>query len=368
MVDLSYFEKNRANVVFLLITLAVVLLLLYMVWPWRFALLLALWAGYVLWWPTNWLTKYIHRRGIAALIVVIVVAVLLSMALVNLTVIVVQQIAEMAAGAAASGNTTISEGLFNTAKLANPELAKAGPIVTLIGTLAAGGGVIATGFTQVAGGIARTILTSMPTILFQLILVFVLLIGLLTYGGDVVNDFKSTVPKKQQSIVNRFLDHLNPIYYNFFVIYAVVAVICGILAAVIYGLLGVPYFVTFAIFILFVGLIPSVGRAIIYIPLALWLMIQGQTITGLLVLIVSIIIFEVIVRYIIQPRWMERTAKIPRVLTLIAFTFALASFGIVGFAVGPAIMGFALAMWRTYKDILKEREEQAPAVAQASGS
>jgi len=150
------------------------------------------------------------------------------------------------------------------------------------------------------------------------------------------------------------------------VIYAVVAVLCGILAAVIYGLIGVPYFVTFAIFIVFVGLIPSIGRALIYIPLAIWLMIQGQAVQGLLVLIVSIVIFEVIVRYILQPRWMERTAKIPRVLTLIAFTFALASFGIVGFAIGPAIMGFALAMWRTYKDILKEREGQMPNTEQAA--
>ena len=367
MVDLSYFEKNRANVVFLLITLAVVLLLLYMVWPWRFALLLALWAGYVLWWPTSWLTKYIHRRGIAALIVVVVVLLLLSFALLNVTIIVVREIAQMAAGAASS-NATLSEGLTNTVKLANPGLANAGPIATLIAGLATGGSIIVTTFTQTAGGVARNILVNIPLLLFQLILVFVLLIGLLTKGDVIVNDFKSVAPPKYRSLVNRFLDHLNPIYYNFFVIYAVVAVLCGILAAVIYGLIGVPYFVTFAIFIVFVGLIPSIGRALIYIPLAIWLMIQGQTVQGLLVLIVSIVIFELIVRYILQPRWMERTAKIPRVLTLIAFTFALASFGIVGFAIGPAIMGFALAMWRTYKDILKEREEQMPAVAQASGS
>jgi predicted PurR-regulated permease PerM len=65
---------------------------------------------------------------------------------------------------------------------------------------------------------------------------------------------------------------------------------------------------------------------------------------------------------------MERTGKVPRPLTLIAFTFALVAFGVVGFAIGPAIVGFALAMWRTWKDIQKEQEEQAPPVAQASGS
>jgi predicted PurR-regulated permease PerM len=367
MVDLTFLERRRDSVIFLLLTLAIVLLLLYMVWPWRFALLLALWAGYVLWWPTSWLTKYIHRRGIAALIVVVVVLVLLIFSLLNLTVILVKELAQMAAGAAAS-NATISGGLTNTFKLVNPEIANAGPIAALVAGLATGGSVIVTTFTQTASGIVRNIFINIPLLLFQLILVFVILIGLLAKGDVIVNDFKGITPPKYRSLVNRFLDHLNPIYYTFFVIYAIVAVLCGIIAAVIYGLLGVPYFITFAIFIVFVGLIPSIGRALIYIPLAIMLLLQGQTVQGLLVLILSIVIFEAIIRYTIQPRWMERTAKIPRVLTLIAFTFALASFGIVGFAVGPALVGFALAMWRTYKDIIKEQEEQMPSTEQAATS
>jgi predicted PurR-regulated permease PerM len=211
-------------------------------------------------------------------------------------------------------------------------------------------------------------LVSIPVIFLQLIIVFFLLLGILGRGDTIVNDFKGAVPLKYRSITNRFLDHLNRIYYSFFVIYFAVAIICGILAAIIYGLLGVPFFVTFAVFIVFVGLIPSIGRALIYIPLALWLIIQGNTITGLIVLIVSIIVFEAILRYTIQPRWMERTGRVPRPLTLIAFTFALVAFGVVGFAIGPAIVGFALAMWRTYRDIQREQEAQAPAVAQVSGT
>jgi hypothetical protein len=40
-----------------------------------------------------------------------------------------------------------------------------------------------------------------------------------------------------------------------------------------------------------------------------------------------------------------------RVLSLIAFTFAFASFGVVGFVIVPAIVGFALVMWTMCKDI-----------------
>jgi len=367
MVDLTFLEKRRDNLPFYLIAIAIALLLLYMVWPWKYALILTLWGAYVLWWPTVWLEKYIHRRGLAALIVLIVTGVVLALALVNLTVIVAQQIAQIAAGAASS-NATISGGLTDTVKLAFPGVVTTSPLLALIGALGTGGSIITTVFTQTANGAVRNILVNIPLLLLQLIIVFFLLLGVLARGDVIVNDFKGVAPPKYRPVINRFLNHLNPIYYTFFVIYFAVAIICGILAAIVYGLLGVPFFVTFAIFIVFVGLIPSIGRALIYIPLALWLLIQGQTITALLVLVFSVVVFELIIRYTIQPRWMERTGRVPRPLTLIAFTFALAAFGVIGFAVGPAIVGFALAMWRTYKDIQREQEEQAPAVAQAIGS
>jgi len=366
MFDLTYIGKQRNTALFLLV-IAIVLLLLYMVWPWKYALLLTLWGAYVLWWPTVWLEKYIHRRGLAALIVIVAVGVVLALALVHITFIVGQQIAQIVASSTSS-NATITSGLTNTVKLANPGLAKAAPTLALIGALAAGGSSITTVFTHTASGVVRTILVNIPLLLLQLIIVFFLLLGILYRGDTIVNDFKGAVPAKYRPTVNRFLDHLNPIYYTFFVIYVAVAIICGVLAAVVYGLLGVPFFITFAVFIVFVGLIPSIGRALIYIPLAIWLLIQGHTVTGLAVLIFSIVVFELILRYTIQPRWMERTGRVPRPLSLIAFTFALAAFGPVGFAIGPALVGFALAMWRTYKDIQKEQEEQAPAVAQASGS
>ncbi|MGZ4932538.1 MAG: AI-2E family transporter [Halobacteriota archaeon] len=365
MVDLT-FLKNRPSLIVYLGLIAVVILLLFMVWPWHSALILTLWGGYVLWWPTVWLEKYIHRRYLAALIVIIVTGIILALALVSLTVIVVQQLAQIVQGAANS-NAALSAGLTNTVQLANPDLARAGPVVALVSALGSAGGIIATTFTGTASSVARQILVSIPLLLLQLIIVFFLLLGILGRGDIIVNDFKSAVPLRHRPMVNRFLDHLNRIYFSFFFIYVAVAVLCGILAAIVYGLLGVPFFITFAVFIVFVGLIPSIGRALIYVPLAIWLLIQGQTLTGLLVLIFSIVVFELILRYTIQPRWMERTGRVPRPLTLIAFTFALAAFGPIGFAIGPAIVGFALAMWRTYRDIQRESEEQTPTLEQPGG-
>jgi predicted PurR-regulated permease PerM len=170
MVDLTFIEKRSGNLLLYIIVIAIVLLLLFMVWPWKTALILTLWAGYVLWWPTVWLEKYIHRRGLAALIVIIVTGVILAFALINVTVIVAQELAQLVAGASASSNAQLSQGLTNTFRLANPDLARAGPIVALTSALAAGGAEIVTTFTQTAQGAVRNVLFSIPLLLAQLII------------------------------------------------------------------------------------------------------------------------------------------------------------------------------------------------------
>ena len=256
-------------------------------------MILTLWGGYVLWWPTVWLEKYIHRRYLAALIVLIVTGVLLAAALVSVTVIVALQLAQLAASASAS-SASLNTGLIGTFNLI-PGLAKAGPIAALISALATSGGDITSTFLGTARDAVRQVLVSIPVILLQLIVVFFLLLGILGRGDIIVNEFKGAVPLKYRSITNRFLDDLNPIYYSFFVIYFAVAIICGILAAVIYGSLGVPF-----------RHIRSIHRVCgahsfhrtcpHYVPLALWLIIQGDGSTGLIVLIVSIVLFEGILR------------------------------------------------------------------------
>src|SRR5665647_2315778 len=142
MVDLTFIEKRGSNLLLYIIVTAIVLFLLYMVWPWRYALILTLWGAYVLWWPTVWLEKYIHRRGLAALIVLIFTGVVLALALVSVTVIVALQIEQLAASAS---NASINTGLISTFNVI-PGLAKAGPIAALIGALATSGGGITSTF------------------------------------------------------------------------------------------------------------------------------------------------------------------------------------------------------------------------------
>jgi len=160
-------------------------------------LILTLWGRYVLWWPTAWLEKYIHRCYLAALVVLIVTGVVLALTLVSVTVIVAAQLAQLAASASAS-TSSINTGLIGSFNLISG-LAKAEPIAALISALATGGGVTST-FVGMARDTIRQVLVSIPVILLQLIIVFFLLLGILGRGDTIVNDFKGGVPLKYRSI------------------------------------------------------------------------------------------------------------------------------------------------------------------------
>jgi len=57
----------------------------------------------------------------------------------------------------------------------------------------------------------------------------------------------------------------------------------------------------------------------------------------------------------ILPLWVQRTGKVLQSLTILAFTAPVLAIGPLGFIIGPATYGLALALYRTYRDVQNER-------------
>jgi predicted PurR-regulated permease PerM len=98
-----------------------------------------------------------------------------------------------------------------------------------------------------------------------------------------------------------------------------------------------------------IGIIPIIGRALIYVPVSLYFVVIGDPIKALWVLIASIIIFQVIVGIYLIPYLGRRgRAGIPKPVALLAYVIPFAALGLIGVIIGPAVYGFALALYRTY--------------------
>lgn len=265
--------------------------------------------------------------------------------------------------AAGTSNTTLSSAFAHF-------LGVQTPTVTNV-TIDAGqaGSSILTAFAHTALDIVQGIIRGAPLYIFQLFIVTLLVWYLLVNGDHIVAEFKSLAPRNHQGTVNTFLGHLNAIYHALYVNYIFAAVISGIIALFFFPIIGVPYAFTVAFLMLTIGIIPIIGRALIYVPVSLYFLVIGDPIKALWVLIVSIIIFQVIVGIFLIPYLGRRgRAGIPKPVALLAYIIPFAALGLVGVIIGPAVYGFALALYRTYHD--KRKEEDAligrPPSAEAS--
>ncbi|MGZ5521361.1 MAG: AI-2E family transporter [Halobacteriota archaeon] len=225
---------------------------------------------------------------------------------------------------------------------------------------------ILTAFVNAALDIIQGIIKSAPLYLFQLFIVTLLVWYLLINGDHIVAEVKSLAPRDHQGAVNAFLSHLNSIYHALYVNYILAAVISGIIAMFFFPIIGVPYAFTLAFLMLTVGVVPIIGRALVYVPASLYFFVVGDPIKGIVVLIISIIIFQLVVGIYIVPFLGRRgRAGIPKPVALLAYVIPFAALGLAGVVVGPAVYGFALALYRTYQDKRKEEDalaERPPSV------
>jgi predicted PurR-regulated permease PerM len=203
--------------------------------------------------------------------------------------------------------------------------------------------------------VIERVIPNIPLYVVELVIVTLLLYYLLLRGKGFFDEMKTLVPAEYQTVVNRFLGHLQLIYYSLYVVNLGSSIVSGILAAVGYAILGVPYFITFAILIAIFGLIPVIGRAIVYVPLTLYYLLIGDPIKAVVLLVFSWAVLDQLTGLYILPMWAHRTGRVPQALTILAFTAPILALGPIGFVIGPAAYGLALALFRTYRETQQEK-------------
>ena len=279
MIDIGrFFAERRYSTVVLLIALFTAFLVLYISWPWVNIIFLALWAAYILWFPARWLERRIHRRVLSSLLVMLLIIILYVVMLFQVVFILANEMTSFTL-ATTTANTTLGNALAHSLGVSGI------PVVTNV-TADAGqvGSNILTAFVNAALGIIQGIIKSAPLYIFQLFIVTLLVWYLLVVGDHVVAEFKFLAPRNHQDAVNRFSRHLNSIYHALYVNYIFAAVISGVIALFFFPIIGVPYAFTCAFLMLTVGIIPIIGRALVYVPVSLYFAVIGDPIKALWVL------------------------------------------------------------------------------------
>ncbi len=126
-----------------------------------------------------------------------------------------------------------------------------------------------------------------------------------------------------------------------------VAVAQGFLGGLIFAILGIQGAVLWGTVMVLFSLIPLVGSALIWLPVAIYLIGTGDIFSGVVLLAFGVVVIG-LVDNILRPLLVGKDTKLPDYLVLLSTLGGFSLFGMNGFVIGPLIATLFVTMWDMY--------------------
>lgn len=175
---------------------------------------------------------------------------------------------------------------------------------------------------------------------------------LLRDGDSLGARVKSAVPLRP-SIRDALFEHFVVVVRATMKGTVVVAVIQGILGGLIFGILGVEGALLWGLVMGFFSLVPAVGTAIVWVPVAVFMLVAGEVWQGVVLVLFGVFVIG-LVDNLLRPILVGQDTRMPDFLVLIATLAGIELFGLNGFIVGPVIAALFLAVWNIITELRGE--------------
>jgi predicted PurR-regulated permease PerM len=127
----------------------------------------------------------------------------------------------------------------------------------------------------------------------------------------------------------------------------VVAAIQGALGGIAFWFLGVSGALLWAVLMAFLSLLPSIGAALVWLPVAVYFFLTGALWQGLALVAYGLLVIG-LVDNLLRPILVGKDTRIPDYVVMITTVGGMAVFGINGFVLGPTIAAMFIAVWHIY--------------------
>ena len=127
----------------------------------------------------------------------------------------------------------------------------------------------------------------------------------------------------------------------------VVALVQGMLGGVAFAFLGIHGAVLWGVVMSVLSLLPAIGAALVWAPVAIYLIATGSMIEGLGLAAWGAGVMGM-VDNLLRPILVGKETKLPDYLVLLSTIGGLSIFGVNGFLIGPAIAALFVATWALF--------------------
>lgn len=124
-----------------------------------------------------------------------------------------------------------------------------------------------------------------------------------------------------------------------------VAAVQGMLGGVAFWALGVNAALLWAVLMAFLSLLPAVGAALVWVPVAVWFLMSGVIWKGVALILWGTLVIG-LTDNVLRPILVGKDTRMPDYVVLISTLGGMAVFGLNGFVIGPAIAAMFIAVWQ----------------------
>ncbi len=139
----------------------------------------------------------------------------------------------------------------------------------------------------------------------------------------------------------------------------VVGLVQGAIGGIAFAVLGISAPVLWGVVMALLSILPAVGTALVWLPAAIFLIVNGQIVGGVALILIGVFVIGLIDN-LLRPILVGRDTRMPDYLILLSTLGGLAAFGLAGIIIGPIIAAFFLSVWH-----MAEKEFSAMPVEQA---
>jgi len=136
---------------------------------------------------------------------------------------------------------------------------------------------------------------------------------------------------------------------------AVIGVAQGGLGGVTLALLGIGSPVLLGVLMGVLSIVPAVGPALVWAPVAVWLFASGAWVQGLVLIAVGALVVG-LADNVLRPMLVGRRASLPDYVVLLATLGGLSVFGFSGLVIGPVLAALFFVSWRLFDEEFSSAE------------
>ena len=285
----------------------------------------------------NFLSKFIKSKNLVATLLVLFLILLIFLPVWFLTPIVLDQSIKFYLASQQIDFVTPLQNIFPSLFASEQFSAEIGSIIySFVVNMA---NVLVNSFSK--------LILNFPTIFLQLLVVFFTFFFVLRDNESLVNYVKSLLPFSKD-VIKKLFDSSRGLTASIIYGQVVIGMAQGILVGIGFFLFGVSNALLLTFLAIIAGIFPIIGTTIIWLPVAIYLFLAGNSFQAF-----GIVFFGIIsssIDNLIRPVFISRRTNLNSSVILVGMIGGLFMFGILGIILGPLILAYLLIILEIYRN------------------